>query len=226
MTARHTHTVVAKPGAYTFSPRTTALIVIDMQRDAIEAGGWSDTLGYDVKRLAAMVPTVRKLLDVCRAADVGIIHTREAYRPDLADCPASRRKRGESRHRVGDAGPLGRIQVVGAEGTEILPALAPKGMEIVVDKPGKGGFYATALGEILRMKAITHLLFAGALADGAVQATMREASDRGYECLLVEDATESHAAELKRATLEMIIANATPVGWTALCSDVANALAG
>ena len=226
MTVRQTHTVVAKPGAYTFSPRSTALIVIDMQRDAVEAGGWSDHAGNDVKRLGAIVPVVRKLLDVCRAADVGIIHAREVFRPDLADCPASRRRRGDARHRIGDAGPLGRIQIAGAPGAEIVPALAPKGTEIVIDKPGKGAFYATALGEILRLKGITHLLFAGAVTDGAVQTTFREASDRGYECLLVEDATDSYAAEFKRTTLDMLAAPAAPVGWTALCGDVANALAG
>lgn len=226
MTVRQTHTVVAKPGPYTFSPRSTALILVDMQRDAIETGGWSDACGHDVKRVAAIVPVARKLLDVCRAADVGIIHTREAYRADLADCPPSRRKRGEIRQRVGDAGPLGRILVSAAAGTDIVPALAPRGSEVVIDKPGRGAFHATALAEILRFRGITHLLFAGAPTDGAVQTTMREAGDRGYECLLIEDASESYVPEFKRATLEMIVAHGAHVGWTALCDDVANALAG
>ena len=226
MTVRQTHTVVAKPGPYTFSPRSTALIVVDMQRDAIEIGGWSDACGHDVKRVAAVVPAARKLLDVCRAAEVGIIHTREAYRADLADCPPSRRKRGELRHRIGDAGPLGRIQVAAAAGADIVPALAPRGSEIVIDKPGKGAFHATVLGEILRFRGVTHLLFAGALTDGAVQTILREASDRGYECLLIEDASDSYVAEFKRATLEMIVADGAQVGWTARCDDVANALAG
>lgn len=226
MTVRQTHTVVAKPGPYTFSPRSTALIVVDMQRDAVEVGGWSDTCGLDVKRVAAVVPVARKLIDVCRAADVGIIHTREAYRADLADCPPSHRKRGEIRHRIGDPGPLGRILVAAAGGTDIVPVLAPRGSEILIDKPGKCAFHSTALGEILRFRGVTHLLFAGALTDNAVQCTMRAASDRGYECLLIEDASDSYVAEFKRATLEMIVAAGGQIGWTALCDDVANALAG
>lgn len=226
MTVRQTHTVVARPGPYTFSPRSTVLIVVDMQRDAVEPGGWCDACGHDVKRIGAIVPIARKLLDVCRAADVGIIHTREAYRPDLADCPPARRRRGEARHRIGDAGPLGRILIAGAAGSDIVSSLAPRGAEIVLDKPGKGAFHATPLGEILRFRGTTHLLFAGAQTDGAVQASMREASDRGYECLLVEDATDSYLPELKRATVDMVVSGAASVGWTALCDDVANALAG
>ena len=214
----------ARPYRYAFDPAATALVVIDMQRDFIEPGGFGEALGNDVRLLAAIVPTVRRLLDACRSAGLMIVHTREAHRPDLADCPPAKRDRGNAKLRIGDAGPMGRILVSGEPGNDILPAVAPRAGEIVIDKPGKGAFYATALGEILRLKGITHLLFAGVTTEVCVQTSMREANDRGYECLVVEDATESYFPEFKRATLEMIRAQGAIVGWSATCDEVAAAL--
>ena len=185
-------TVRAKPYDYTFEPAKTALIVIDMQRDFVEPGGFGEALGNDVSLLAAIVPTVGKLLKACRGAGMTVIHTREAHRPDLSDCPPAKLARGNSKMRIGDPGPMGRILVSGEPGNDILPAVAPLPGEIVIDKPGKGAFYATALGEILRLRGITHLIFAGVTTEVCVQTTMREANDRGYECLLIEDATESY----------------------------------
>jgi len=207
--------VAATPFAYSFDPAKTALIVIDMQRDFVEPGGFGEALGNDVSLLAAIVPTVRGLLDWCRAQGVLVIHTREAHRADLADCPDAKRLRGAPKLRIGDEGPMGRILIDGEAGNDIVAALAPTPGEIVIVKPGKGAFYATSLGEILRLKGITHLIFAGVTTEVCVQTTMREANDRGYECLLIEDATESYFPEFKRAAIEMIRAQGAIVGWTA-----------
>lgn len=219
-------TIAAQPYSFNFEVARTALVVIDMQRDFVEPGGFGDALGNDVSLLAAIVPTVRRLLDACRGAGMAIVHTREAHRPDLADCPPSKRNRGEAKLRIGDPGPMGRILVAGEPGNDILPAVAALPGEIVIDKPGKGAFYATALGEILRLKGITHLLFAGVTTEVCVQTSMREANDRGYECLVVEDATESYFPEFKRVALEMIRAQGAIVGWSATCDQVAAALRG
>lgn len=216
--------VEALPGPFAFDPAATALLVIDMQRDFIEPGGFGAALGNDVSRLGGIVPTVRRLLKVCRGAGLAIIHTREAHRPDLADCPPAKRNRGKPSLRIGEAGPMGRILVAGEPGAAIIDAVAPLPGEIVIDKPGKGAFYATALPELLRHRGISHLIFAGVTTEVCVQTTMREANDRGYECLLVEDATESYFPEFKRATLEMIRAQGGIVGWTARCDAVEAAL--
>ncbi len=208
-------TVAANPFPYAFDPAKTALVVIDMQRDFVEPGGFGETLGNDVSLLAAIVPTVRGLLDWCRAHGVLVIHTREAHRADLADCPDAKRLRGAPKLRIGDTGPMGRILIDGEPGNDIVAALAPTPGEIVIVKPGKGAFYATSLGEILRLKGITHLIFAGVTTEVCVQTTMREANDRGYDCLLIEDATESYFPEFKRAAIDMIRAQGAIVGWTA-----------
>jgi nicotinamidase-related amidase len=206
--------VAAEPFAYTFPPGKTALVVIDMQRDFVEPGGFGETLGNDVSLLTAIVPTVRALLDLFRAQGWPIVHTRESHSPDLADCPPAKRDRGAPKLRIGDEGPMGRILVRGEPGNDIIPELAPMPGEIVLDKPGKGAFYATALGDILRLKGITHLVFAGVTTEVCVQTTMREANDRGYDCLLVEDATESYFPEFKQAAIAMIRAQGGIVGWT------------
>jgi nicotinamidase-related amidase len=217
-------TIAAQPFAYTFEPGKTALIVIDMQRDFVEPGGFGETLGNDVSLLQAIIPTTKKLLDVCRKAGMTVVHTRESHRPDLSDCPPAKRLRGSPSLRIGDAGPMGRILVRGEPGVEIIAALAPLPGEIVIDKPGKGGFYATDLGDILRLKGITHLLFAGVTTEVCVQTTMREANDRGYDCLLIEDATESYFPEFKKAALDMIRAQGAIVGWTATVDQIAASL--
>src|SRR5258706_5617320 len=178
-------TVAAKPFDFRFELQNTALIVIDMQRDFVEHGGFGETLGNDVRRLQAVVPAVKKLLELCRKAKLTVIHTRESHRPDLSDCPPAKRLRADPKLRISDARPIGRVLVRGEPGSSIVPALAPVPGEIVVDKPGKGAFYATDLAEILRLKNMTHLLFAGVTTEVCVQTTMREANDRGYTCLLI-----------------------------------------
>src|SRR5882672_5057066 len=212
--------VKAQPYDYEFAPAKTALIVIDMQRDFIEPGGFGETLGNDVKLLAAIVPTVKRLLDTCCKAGIAIIHTREAHRPDLSDLPPAKRRRGNPKLRIGDPSAMGRILIAGEPGNDIVTGCAPLPGEIVIDKPGKGAFYATALGDILRLRGATHLLFAGVTTEVCVQTTMREANDRGYDSLLIEDATESYFPEFKRAAMAMIRAQGAIVGWTASCDQL------
>jgi nicotinamidase-related amidase len=218
------HLDAARPFPFVFPPAATALVVIDMQRDFLEPGGFGAALGNDVSRLAsAVAPTVR-LLAAWRRAGLDVIHTREAHRPDLSDCPPAKRERGAPGLRIGDEGPMGRILVAGEAGAEIIEELAPLAGEPVIDKPGKGAFYATDLGERLAARGTTHLVLAGVTTEVCVQTTMREANDRGFTCLLVEDATASYVPEFKAATLEMIRAQGAIVGWTATSDALTAAL--
>ena len=203
----------ATPFPFPLDLRHAALVVIDMQRDFLEPGGFGAALGNDVAPLQAIVPTVRRVLQAWRAAGGLVVHTREGHRPDLSDCPPAKRNRGDAPQRIGDPGPMGRLLVRGEPGNQILDALAPVAGEIVIDKPGKGAFYATELGDILQERGIGQLVFAGVTTEVCVQTTMREANDRGYECLLVEDATESYFPEFKAATLAMVTAQGAIVGW-------------
>ena len=214
----------ARPFPFSFPPERTALIVIDMQRDFLEPGGFGAALGNDVSRLQAIVPGTRRLIEGCREAGIPVIHTRECHAPDLSDCPPAKRSRGAPTMRIGDPGPMGRILIRGEPGAEIVSELLPIRGEIVIDKPGKGAFHATPLESRLSDLGITHLLIAGVTTEVCVQTTMREANDRGYECLLVEDATESYFPEFKAATLAMVRAQGAIVGWTATVDQVIDAL--
>jgi biuret amidohydrolase len=216
--------VEAAPYPYVFPPNKTALVVIDMQRDFIEPGGFGAALGNDVGRLSAIVPTVAKLLAVFRDKVWPIIHTREAHKPDLSDCPPGKIARGSASLRIGQEGAMGRLLVRGEAGNQIVPALAPLTGEMVIDKPGKGMFWATGLHEALQATGISHLIFAGVTTEVCVQTSMREANDRGYECLLVTDATESYFAEFKAATIAMITAQGGIVGWATPYSEFEKAV--
>ena len=207
--------VQALPAPFVFNAQHTALVIIDMQRDFIDPGGFGESLGNDVSLLAQIVPTVAELLALARTAGLLVVHTRESHAPDLSDCPPAKRLRGVPQMRIGDPGPIGRILVRGEPGNAIVDALAPLDGELVIDKPGKGAFYATALGAELNTRGITHLLFAGVTTEVCVQTSMREANDRGYECLLIEDATASYFPAFKQASLEMIRSQGGIVGWTA-----------
>ena len=217
-------TIAAQPFDFAFEPAQTALIVIDMQRDFIEPGGFGAALGNDVSLLEKIVPAVGRLLEAFRAAGLPVVHTRECHKPDLSDCPPAKRLRGKPSMRIGDPGAMGRILIAGEPGADIVPALAARPGEIVLDKPGKGAFYGTPLSSILADRKITHLVFAGVTTEVCVQTTMREANDRGYECLLAEDATESYFPEFKAATLAMIRAQGGIVGWTAPTDTIVRAL--
>ncbi len=218
--------VRAEPFAFPLKKEAIALIVIDMQRDFAEEGGFGASLGNDVSRVIAIVPDVKRLIAGFRAAGLPVIHTMECHRPDLSDLPPAKRDRGSPKLRIGDEGPMGRILIVGEPGTAILPELAPVAGEVVIEKPGKGAFYATPLGDILQEKGIAQLVFAGVTTEVCVQTTMREANDRGYECLLVEEATESYFPEFKAAAIAMIRAQGAIVGWTAKLDDVLEGIAG
>jgi biuret amidohydrolase len=218
-------TIPAQPYPFRLPPGTTALVVIDMQRDFIEPGGFGEVLGNDVSTLEAAIEPVSRLLKLFRAKGWPVIHTRESHLPDLSDCPPAKRLRGKPGLRIGDHGPMGRILVRGEAGNAIVDSCAPVAGEIEIDKPGKGAFYRTGLQSILDAKGISHLVFAGVTTEVCVQTSMREANDRGYECLVVEEATESYFPEFKRVTLEMIRAQGGIVGWTAKLADVERALA-
>ncbi|MDE1182386.1 isochorismatase family cysteine hydrolase [Paraburkholderia sp.] len=210
-----TVTIDAQPGPFTFEPSKTALIVIDMQRDFIEPGGFGESLGNDVSLLAEIVPTVAALIDHARRSGWLVVHTRESHAADLSDCPPAKRLRGAPNARIGDDGPMGRILIRGEPGNAIVDALEPAAGEIVIDKPGKGAFYATHLGSELAERQITHLVFAGVTTEVCVQTSMREANDRGYDCLLIEDATASYFPAFRQATLDMVRSQGGIVGWTA-----------
>ncbi|MBV9385066.1 MAG: cysteine hydrolase [Chroococcidiopsidaceae cyanobacterium CP_BM_ER_R8_30] len=201
-----------------------ALLIIDMQRDFLEPGGFGELLGNNVSRLQEIVPTVKLLLEAFRSQKLPIFHTVEGHLPDLSDCPRAKQRRGQGELRIGDVGPMGRILVLGEPGNAIIPQLEPLPNETVITKPGKGAFYGTKLDTLLHEQEITHLIIAGVTTEVCVQTTMREANDRGFECLLVEDATESYFPEFKQSTLEMIRAQGGIVGWTAPAANVLQAL--
>ncbi len=211
----------AHPYPTTLSPGHTALVVIDMQRDFIEPGGFGASLGNDVTRLHSAIAPIAALLAAWRARGWLVLHTRECHQPDLSDCPPAKRERGEPGLRIGDVGVMGRVLVAGEPGVEIIPALAPAAGEWVIDKPGKGMFWHTCLqdGEReglharLQVAGITHLVFTGVTTEVCVQTSMREANDRGYTCVIVKDATESYFPEFKRAAIEMLTAQGAIVGW-------------
>lgn len=214
----------AQPSAFECPLERSALVIIDMQRDFIEPGGFGESLGNDVSLLSAIVPACQAMLAAWRAAGGLVVHTRESHRPDLSDCPPAKRLRGSPALRIGDDGPMGRILVAGEPGNQIIAALAPIADEIEIDKPGKGAFYATGLDALLQARGITHLVFMGVTTEVCVQTSMREANDRGYDCLLLEDCTESYFPAFKAATLDMVRAQGGIVGWTAPSAAVLAAL--
>src|SRR5271163_3236212 len=215
----------AEPEPLSVDLGKSALVIIDMQRDFLEPGGFGAALGNDVSHLRRAIAPIQSVLAACRAAGMRVIHTREGHRPDLTDLPRAKHQRGRFATRIGDAGPMGRILVRGAEGHDIIPELQPAQGEPVIDKPGKGAFYATDLEAILRGSGITQLILAGVTTEVCVHTTLREANDRGFECLVLEDGTASYFPEFHRAALEMACAQDGIFGWVAPSADVIAALA-
>jgi nicotinamidase-related amidase len=208
-------TLDALPGPFTFDPATTALVVIDMQRDFMEPGGFGETLGNDVSQLRRVIEPTEALLRACRAAGLTIIHTREGHLPELSDCPPAKLNRGEPSQRIGAPGPMGRILIRGEHGHDIIDELAPAAGELVIDKPGKGAFYNTSLGEVLAAQGIRSLIVTGVTTEVCVHTTVREANDRGYECLVLSDCVGSYFPEFQEAGLKMIAAQGGIFGWVA-----------
>jgi nicotinamidase-related amidase len=216
--------VPAEPYAFEFDPATTALLVIDMQRDFVEPGGFGEMLGNDVTPLRRAIAPTRRVLDAVRARGMMVIHTREGHRPDLSDLPPSKKARGRLACGIGDLGPMGRVLIRGEPGHEIIPELAPRPGEPVVDKPGKGAFYATDLELILRERGIRSLIVTGVTTEVCVQTTVREANDRGFECLVLEDCVASYFPEFQEAAIKMIKAQGGIFGWVSTSEVLLGAL--
>jgi nicotinamidase-related amidase len=217
-------TVAARPYPYTFDPAHTAVVLIDMQRDFLEPSGFGAMLGNDVTTLQRIVPTCKKLLALAHSHGLHVIHTQEAHDPQLADCPPSKKARGGLACGIGDKGPLGRVLVIGEAGADFVAELQPEPSDTVLRKPGKGAFHATGLDALLHAKGITNLLIGGVTTEVCVQTTMREANDRGYECLLVQDCAASYFPQFHDAVVEMVVAQGGIVGWAAPLAAVEAAL--
>jgi nicotinamidase-related amidase len=205
--------VDARPYTFELDPARTALVVIDMQRDFVEPGGFGSALGNDVSLLRQTIAPIAAVLEASRSRGLAVIHTREGHRPDLSDLPRAKLERGRPTLRIGDDGPMGRLLVRGEAGHGIIPELAPAAGEPVIDKPGKGAFYATDLEAILRSRGVAHLVVCGVTTEVCVHTTVREANDRGFDCLVLSDGTGSYFPEFHRAALEMIAAQGGIFGW-------------
>lgn len=216
-------TLEAQPFAYSFDPATTALVMIDMQRDFVEPRGFGEALGNDVSLLRRAIEPCTRLLEAARQAGLLIVHTREGHRADLSNCPAAKLTRGGKTF-IGQQGSMGRILIQGEPGHDIIPELYPLSGEPIIDKPGKGAFYATDLHLILQARGIKSLIICGVTTEVCVQTTAREANDRGYEVLIPEDCCASYFPEFHRAALEMIKAQGAIVGWVSDADAVINAL--
>jgi nicotinamidase-related amidase len=217
-------TLDAQPGPFTFDPASTALVVIDMQRDFLMPGGFGESLGNDVSQLRRTIEPLAALLSAWRDKGLPIIHTREGHVSDLSDCPPAKLNRGAPSMRIGDPGAFGRILIRGEYGHDIIDELQPADGEIVVDKPGKGAFYATDLSEILEKDGIKSLVVTGVTTEVCVHTTVREANDRGYECLVLSDCVGSYFPEFQDVGLKMIAAQGGIFGWVASSPELIAAI--
>lgn len=214
----------AEPYDLGFDLASTALVIIDMQRDFLEPGGFGSMLGNDVSLLRSSIVPCKAVLEAARKAKMLVIHTREGHAPDMADCPPSKKVRGSLKVGIGDEGPMGRVLIRGEKGHDIIPELSPAPNEPVIDKPGKGAFFATDLELMLRNRGIKTLIVCGVTTEVCVNTTVREANDRGFECLVVSDAVGSYFPEFNRIALEMIKAQGGIFGWVAPSAAVIAAI--
>jgi len=209
--------IEAEPNPVRFSMESAALILIDMQRDFLEAGGFGELLGNDVSLLRSTIEPCRAVLEAARQSGLFIVHTREGHMPNLSDAPESKLKRGNLEIGIGDKGPMGRVLIRGEQGHDIIPELKPQPEEPIIDKPGKGAFFATDLDLVLRKKNIETLFVGGVTTEVCVHTTVRQANDRGYECIVLSDCVGSYFPEFQRVGLEMIKAQGGIFGW--VCSS-------
>jgi nicotinamidase-related amidase len=216
--------VKATPYEFAFDPDSTSLIIIDMQRDFLEPGGFGELLGNDVSQLRTAIVPIQRVLAAFRQRGMTVIHTREGHRPDLADLPEAKRQRGNLSCGIGDSGSMGRILIRGEKGHDIIDELQPLPGEPIIDKPGKGSFYATDLHSILINRGIKQLIVTGVTTEVCVHTTVREANDRGYECLVLSDCVASYFPEFQAVGLKMIAAQGGIFGWVAPSSDLLEAL--
>src|ERR1700689_4554636 len=226
MEITHTLSIEAEPYAFEFVPAECALVVIDMQRDFLEPGGFGEMLGNDVAQLRRTIEPNQRLLSAWRAAGLQVIHTREGHRPDLADLPPAKKIRGRSATSIGDAGPMGRILVRGEAGHDIIPELYPSPGEPVIDKPGKGAFFQTDLDLMLRNRGIDTLFVCGVTTEVCVNTTVREANDRGFRCIVLSDCCASYFPEFHEMGLAMIKAQGGIFGSVAGSKPLLSSLAG
>jgi nicotinamidase-related amidase len=215
----------AEPYDFEFDAKKTALLMIDFQRDFVDPGGFGESLGNDTSFLLAALPAAERVLKACRAAGMFVIHTREGHRADLSDLPRAKYERGKPSLHIGDEGPMGRLLVRGSYGHDIVEELYPIEGEPVIDKPGKGAFYATDLDTILKMKGIERMIACGVTTEVCVQTTVREANDRGYDVCVLSDAVGSYFPEFQRVALEMIKAQGGIFGWVSDSAAFLEALA-
>jgi nicotinamidase-related amidase len=216
--------VDAEPEPLLINATRTAVVMIDMQRDFLEPGGFGETLGNDVSLLAAAVGPCRALLGAARKKGMLIIHTREGHRPDLSDAPRAKVERGAPSMRIGAPGPMGRILIRGEPGHDIIEQLYPQRGEPIIDKPGKGAFYATDLHLILQNRGIESLIVCGVTTEVCVHTTVREANDRGYRCLVPGDCCASYFPEFHEVGLRMIKAQGGIFGWVTSSQKLVAAL--
>jgi nicotinamidase-related amidase len=216
--------VPARPYEFVLDPRRAALLIIDMQRDFVEPGGFGEMLGNDVSQLRPSIAPLQALLAAARRAGLFVMHTREGHKPDLSDLHHAKKVRGRGAKTIGDMGPMGRILIIGEAGHDIIPELYPIAGEPVIDKPGKGAFYNTELSEIIADKGITQLIVCGVTTEVCVHTTVREANDRGIECLVLSDCTASYFPEFHANALRMIAAQGGIFGWVSDSTSVIAAL--
>ncbi|MEY4484880.1 MAG: hypothetical protein RL693_2332 [Verrucomicrobiota bacterium] len=225
MEMNQTISLDAEPYPFEFVPSQCALLIIDMQRDFLEPGGFGDMLGNDVSQLRRTIEPNQKLLAAWRSAGLQVLHTREGHRPDLADLPPAKKVRGKGSKTIGDVGPMGRILVRGEAGHDIIPELYPLPSEPVIDKPGKGAFFATDLHAILQNLGIQQLVVTGVTTEVCVNTTVREANDRGFNCLVPADCVGSYFPEFQEMGLKMIKAQGGIFGWVTDSDKIISALA-
>jgi nicotinamidase-related amidase len=218
--------IPARPYEFEFDLDTTALLIIDMQRDFIEPGGFGEMLGNDVSLLRPAIEPLKALLAAARQAGLFVMHTREGHKPDLSDLHHAKKIRGRGAKTIGDMGPMGKILIIGEPGHDIIPELYPIAGEPVIDKRGKGAFYHTELADILFERGIKHLIVCGVTTEVCVHTTVREANDRGIDCLVLSDCTASYNPEFHDTALRMIAAQGGIFGWVSNSSSVIDALTG